>query len=256
LGNVRLSYFKNGSNSAEVLEENNYYPFGMKHDGYNALAGNPAYAYKYNGKELQETGAYDFGARQYMPDIGRWSVIDPLAEKMTRHSPYNYAFNNPINFIDPDGREGTGWIKQIVDGNTSYTYDANVNTVDQATEAGYSDVASVSESVTLKDTTTVGGVEVGSSTYNLTSGGTVLDENGNLMNDFVTGGGFAVNNVQSGLSGNQLGFTDGPIKYIGGAGDPFGMYEVGGMALSAQSDGKANYILAAFLITKEMVMMH
>ncbi|HFK5583747.1 TPA: RHS repeat domain-containing protein, partial [Elizabethkingia anophelis] len=104
LGNVRLSYTKGASGGAEIIEENNYYPFGLKHQGYNSNSlANNAYQYKYNGKELQETGMYDYGARMYMPELGRWGVIDPLAEKMTRHSPYNYAFNNPIRFIDPDG---------------------------------------------------------------------------------------------------------------------------------------------------------
>ncbi|WP_317167939.1 RHS repeat domain-containing protein [Flavobacterium jejuense] len=92
--------------TSPILEENHYYPFGLKHSGYNANNSQPNYNYKYNGKELQtELGLnmYDYGARNYDPALGRWMNIDPLAEQMRRHSPYNYAFNNPMSFIDPDG---------------------------------------------------------------------------------------------------------------------------------------------------------
>ncbi|MFB9065819.1 RHS repeat domain-containing protein [Flavobacterium branchiarum] len=101
---------KNAQNVLEILEENNYYPFGLKHEGYNVNLPNNN-NYKYNGKELQDElslNLYDYGARNYDPAIGRWMNIDPLAEQMRRNSPYNYAFNNPVYFIDPDGMAPTG----------------------------------------------------------------------------------------------------------------------------------------------------
>ncbi|PIF47263.1 RHS repeat-associated protein [Chryseobacterium sp. 52] len=106
LGNTRVSFARNSAGAPEILDTSNYYPFGLNHTGGNGLnsSGFGSWqSYKYNGKELQETGMYDFGARMYMADLGRWGVIDPLAEQMRRYSPYNFAFNNPISFIDPDG---------------------------------------------------------------------------------------------------------------------------------------------------------
>lgn len=106
LGNIRLSYAKRANGFPRVLEENNYYPFGLKHTGYNTgNMANSAFSYKYNGKELQsETGMVDYGWRQYMPEIGRWNGIDQLAEMYVSTSTYSYVANNPVMRFDVDGR--------------------------------------------------------------------------------------------------------------------------------------------------------
>ncbi|WP_304344205.1 RHS repeat domain-containing protein [Chryseobacterium koreense] len=79
-------------------------PFGeMLMEQSNNEYNNP---FKYNGKELDEaTELYYYGARYYDPRTSIWLSVDPLAEKFSGWSPYNYAFQNPVKFVDPDGRE-------------------------------------------------------------------------------------------------------------------------------------------------------
>jgi RHS repeat-associated protein len=92
------------TSALQVMQTTDYYPFGLSmaaqsYQKQTALDND----YLYNGKELQDEhnlGWVDYGARMYMPELGRWGVVDPWAKKFVSWTPFNYAFNNPIRFSD------------------------------------------------------------------------------------------------------------------------------------------------------------
>lgn len=110
LGNVRVVVTPHATPGyATLLQENNYYPFGMRMSEICTNSASCKNQYKYNGKELQTDFGlnwYDYGARFYDPALGRWHTIDPLCEDGGQESvtPYGYVFNDPIIHNDPDGR--------------------------------------------------------------------------------------------------------------------------------------------------------
>ncbi|WP_425637961.1 RHS repeat-associated core domain-containing protein [Algoriphagus yeomjeoni] len=104
--NVYFDNLRVQSTTPIVVQENHYYPFGMTIAGLDYSYNNHSNKFLYNGKELIEDNGlqyYDYGARMYDPAIGRWGVVDPMADSYQAFSPYNYTLNNPIAFTDPNG---------------------------------------------------------------------------------------------------------------------------------------------------------
>ena len=127
LGNIRKVI---NSTTSTVTQTTDYYPFGLAI----STTGSSNNKYLYNGKEIQSgSGFYDYGARMYDARVGRWFVVDALAEERDWLSTYNYCQNNPMSRIDPDGkldgdyydREGNYLGNDGVDDNKVYKLNDN-----------------------------------------------------------------------------------------------------------------------------------
>ena len=101
LGNNRILT----DGSGNIKQNTNYYPYG----GMTSIStGQGEQQFKYNGKEydpMHGLNEYDYGARQYDPARGQFTTMDPLCEKYYHISPYAYCGGNPVNRVDPDGKD-------------------------------------------------------------------------------------------------------------------------------------------------------
>ena len=99
---------KTDSTWTQVLSRTDYYPFGLEMTG---RTESMSYRYGFNGKEKDPSGQwsnqthYDYGFRIYNPTIGKFLSVDPLTKSYPWYTPYQFAGNKPIRFIDLDGLE-------------------------------------------------------------------------------------------------------------------------------------------------------
>ena len=109
-------------NTGRPIQHLHYLPFGEDWvDQRNSTWNAP---YTFSGKEKDvETGYGYFGARYYDSGLSIWLSVDPMSDKYSNMSPYNYCANNPVILVDPDG---LSWVNRTVDGNVETYYDRDV----------------------------------------------------------------------------------------------------------------------------------
>src|SRR5690606_9957248 len=161
--------------------------------------------------------------------------VDPLAEQFPGWSPYHYVHQNPINLIDPTGMSADGWIESYTeDGQTMLTYDADIDTKEQAVAKGYKNVRGVSESMYYDD---------GNKSYDLNKDGTVYDIDTGAIIDvgfdpIRTAEGYFISEV-NGLKSTSTSFQDFGdfVTYIGLGASTTGVGSIIGLPLMAVGGG-------------------
>ncbi|WP_422106031.1 DUF6443 domain-containing protein [Winogradskyella sp.] len=241
LGNIRLIYSdsdKNGSidSGTEIIEENNYYPFGLKHKGYNntvsANSNSVASRFKYQSQELMESlgyNMYEFILRHYDAAIGRFVTTDPYEQFM---SPYVAMGNNPVISFDPDG---------------GHCYDANGNQIACPDADIYDDYRNSGDNhMTIGEEVNVGTVESNSSGPNFVQKsiafGFVLASP--VLNLFTAKGGAALVDDTGRASGDPDLINDNPGNREVQEMNVEGVMQAGGYAKTGKNrksgDGKTN----------------
>ena len=166
--NINVDYYL-----ADVKSTNDYYPFGQELSGRgNTSAG--GYRYGFNGKEKDDEAkgggnSYDFGARIYDPRLGRWLSCDPMANKRSWVSPYNFAQNNPILRIDDDGnmdfdytvsyRKNADGTKTKVINATAVYYVVNLSKTNHSAGSIMTGTANAGFDTKLSPKTDIGGIK-------------------------------------------------------------------------------------------------
>ncbi len=174
-----------------VIQGTDYYPFGLTFNSYQRENSIPN-VYQYNGKEKQDEldlGWLDYGARMYLPELGRWKAIDKRTDEFQGASPYSYCINNPLIFVDPDGE---AW-KPIIDADGNYTgfewipesesYDEDGNLKEGLYETAIliADNGTWTSGESSDKKQRLESYNVGSATVTVYSSETVVDENGNKV---------------------------------------------------------------------------